>query len=426
MSIRIKRRWVLAISCLIISGCTEKTIIREVPASSEPEASIPDTVMTDSGSPLTPIIDGDSNMMTGETDTDTGQLEDLQTGGGSHMVPVKPETETEAETEADTETETETDTDTDTEATTDTDSGSGQLEDPLSAGEPVENTAGTAQLEDPSNETVEGEPGVGVDCENTLPCRWISDDSQFFVTVTNADNFGAQDRLQLNYSLTAVHDTRVSVAGGGQALDDSGISFQPGTQTLGTRPSGVIQTLLAGATLDGAIVFSQGSESTSLSEWSITVLDGGVARQPSFTNIPVGTLTTDYADCALVLPCVWLTPQGDVSITLTSAGGYTINNRLSTTFTVQSATTIDVALDDGAVAVSSDGTEFNGRTHSLGIRQGAGKITAEAYAGLALTGGIDYFRNSAVPTALNEVSLILYQNSPVPRWNPKFVNVPVQ
>ena len=195
---------------------------------------------------------------------------------------------------------------------------------------------------------------------------------------------------------------------------------------LGTGVSGNAQTLLAGSTLDGVIVFDQATESTSLSEWSITVLDGGIARSPSFTNIPVGTITTDYADCELVLPCVWLTPQGDVSITLTTAGGYSTNSRLSTNFTILSETTIDVALDAGAFAISSEGTQFTGRTHSLGTSKGFAKITAEAYAGFGLTGVVEYYRNSAIPTALNELSLVLYQDSPVPRWNPKFVNVPVQ
>jgi hypothetical protein len=407
MSIRIKRRWVLAISCLIISGCTEKTIIREVPVSAEPDAGVPNAGVLDSGNPLTPTIDGGSNMVTGETDTvvpDSGDSLTPATDGGSNMVPGG----------------------TDTGTGTDTESGTGQLEDPQTLGQSDQDPAGSPQLQDPISEPVNGAPGVSVDCENTVPCRWISEDSQFFVTVTNADNFGSQDRLQLNYSLSALHDTQVSVVGGGQALDDSGLQFQPGKQTLGTRPSAVTQNLIAGASLDGAIVFGQGAESKSLTDWSITILDGGIARLPSFTNIPVGTLTTDYADCDLVLPCVWMTPEGNVSITLTSAGGYTTKSRLSTTFTVQSSTSIDVALDDGAFAISSEGTKFTGRTHSLGIRQGAGKITAEAYAGQNLTGGIDYYQNSAVPTVLSEVSLVLYQNSPVPRWNPKFVNIPVQ
>ncbi len=246
------------------------------------------------------------------------------------------------------------------------------------------------------------------------------------MTVTNADNFGSRDRLQLNYTLETSHDTQVSVADAGQALDDTDVEFQPVEQTLGSDVSGNAQDLLAGSTVDGVVVFDEATESTTLSEWSITLVDGGVDRLPSFTNIPVGTMTSAYADCELVLPCVWLTPQGDVSITLTAAGGYTTNSRLSTTFVVQSATTINVALDAGAFAIDPEGTEFTGRTYRLGTSVGGGKITAEAVAENDLTGIVEYYRTTATPTVLDEVTLVLYQDSPVPRWNPKFVNVPAQ
>ena len=71
-------------------------------------------------------------------------------------------------------------------------------------------------------------------------------------------------------------------------------------------------------------------------------------------------------------------------------------------------------------------SRFEGRTHSLNGVTGYKTVRTEAYSGYGMSGAVNFSRNSATPTMLNELSLILYQDSPVPRWNPLFVNIPVQ
>lgn len=429
MSIRIKRRWILLIGILAISGCTEKTIIREVPSSSSPESGVPDGELDDGSnpdSPATPEAPGEPE--TPETPIvpevpvtpETPVVPEVPVTPETPVVPEVPEPDTGGGTNMVVPGDSDTDPVVDVDADVDTDPE--QLEDPL---QPDVNEPETPVTDIPVEE-LGGEPGTTVDCDRTLPCRWVSADLQFTATVTNADNIGSRGRLQLNYTLDTLHDTQVSVTGGGQAMDDIGTLFQPVEQLLGSGVSGNPRNLLAGATIDGSIVFDGASGSTTLATWSMTVLDGGIARMISFTNIPVGTATTAYADCAGVLPCVWETPDGTVSITLTTAGGYASTGQLNTTFTVLPTQTMDVALDAGATAMSSEGVRFEGRTHSLNGITGYKTVRTEAYAGYGMSGAVNFSRNSATPTMLNELSLILYQDSPVPRWNPLFVNIPVQ
>ncbi|ASJ71811.1 hypothetical protein [Granulosicoccus antarcticus] len=412
MSIRIKRRWILAISCLMISGCTEKTIVTEVPATGSTEASAPETSEPDSGTPTT-TGDG-SNMVSG--DTDISEPNPDTTGNGSNMVSGDTDTDTDTDTEVGNELDTNTEIDEDTE----------QLEDPLEQEQSDDNSSVTPDTPVSENGAADETSSKTMDCGQSLPCRWTSEDEQFTLTVSRADNRSTYGVMQLEYSISTVHDTQVSVSEGGLALDDSGVSFNPSAQLLGGTDSANEHELLAGSILDGSITFDSATDSSFLSEWSISMSDGGITRSPSFSNIPVDTITNSHADCELVLPCIWTTPQGDVTVTLTSAGGFASTGSLSTTFAVQSETTINVALEAGALAISTRGTQYIGRTQILGSTSGYKKLVAEAYAGYDLFGAIQYYKKTEVPTALNELSLVLYQDDPVPRWNPKFINIPIQ
>lgn len=421
MSIRIRRRWILLTSCLFIGACSKETIIREVPASPSAEAGNEDNeaVDEDNDSLADPVdVEDGSNMVPGDSDSETDTEDD------SNMVPG--DNADQGDADADVDTDEDSDADADPDAQEEADSGTEEDEDLLDdPNESDEQTDGDEEDDSDSADAGDEVQDTTSDCEDTLPCEWTSEDGQFSVTLTSVDNIGAYERLLLNYSLETLHDTQISVNGGGLAVDADDISFQPGAQMLGGGVSGNAQSLLAGETLQGSIEFDKRSDASSLASWSVTIVDGGIARVPSFSNVPIGTITSDYADCEGSLPCIWMTPSGDVTITLTTAGGFTTSGRLSTTFTVTSDTTIDVAMEAGAMGISSAGTRFEGQTHALGTGNGYGKITAEAYAGYPLSGSVDFARTPITATALDDLSLILYQDDPVPRWNPRFVNVPV-
>ena len=287
-------------------------------------------------------------------------------------------------------------------------------------------TTSGLQLQDPGSDVTSGSPGLDVDCQQTLPCRWISEDSQFSLTVTNADNIATRSRLSISYTISTAHDTDLIVSRAENATDADGSVFKPTDQSLGGGNGGTPQGLVAGSDIDGTMNFDKGTSSDSLSSWSIAILDGGLIRSPQFTALPVGTVTSAQADCQNTLPCIWTTPQSDVAITLQSVGGVSIGNRLSVNFSVETATAMSVAVDAGAVATGSDGTAFEGRTHALGIDSDYQKVTDSVTAGIPLYGSVNFFRTESTPPSLQSLALVLYQDTPVPRWNPQFINVPIQ
>ena len=364
---RIKGLVVLA-GCFFLSACTE-TIIREV---------TPSTTTTGSESSVT---------TTGGT-----------VGAGSNMVPVDTTT-TGSSTVSGTTTTT-----TSSPPTT------------------ISNTL----LQDPTNETTIGSPGVTVDCNDTLPCRWVSTDTQFSLTVTSADNTATRARLSVSYFITTTHDSTLTVSSVEEAIDNLGSAYRIEDQLLGSGNGGTPQGILAGDQLTGAVNFDRSASGNLLSDWSIAIVDGGVIRIPTFTGIPVGPITESRADCQYTLPCVWTTPDSDVAITLSSVGGLSTNGRVSVNFTVETAVALPFAVDQGSNAVGSDGTAFEGRTFSLGLETDFEKLTTTASARIPYFGSVNFYRTDTTPSHLLLLTLALYQDDPVPRWNPQYINVPIQ
>lgn len=299
---------------------------------------------------------------------------------------------------------------------------SGTAEEP--AASPL--TVSSLLLADPSSELTIGTPGTTVDCDNSLPCRWVSTDTQFALTVTSADNIASRDRLSLSYSVTTAHDSTVLVSAAEEAIDSASIVLRAEDQTLGEGNGGTPQGLLAGDQLRGVINFDDSTTGSSLSAWSISLLDSGAIRKPTFTGIPIGSLTTAQADCLFTLPCTWTTPNNDIAITLQSAGGISTNNRVSVNFSVEASIDMTIAVDQGSTASGSDGTLFDGRTLGLGFMTDYQKLTAAIRARSPYFGSVHFYRTQTTPAYLHQLSLIIYQDDPVPRWNPEFVNVPLE
>jgi hypothetical protein len=355
-------------SCLLVSACTE-TIIKEVTPGST-------------------------------TETATTTEDSTTLGTGSNMVPI-----------SDTVTTVNTDTTSDT-------TNEMPVPAPVATSSPL--------LEDPSSEIIIGTPGTTVDCMNSLPCRWVSSDTQFALTITSADNIASRDRLSLSYVITTTHDSTIAISSAQEALTLEGLALTAEDQTLGEGNGGTPQGLLAGGQLMGMINFNDSASGAALSEWSISVQDSGIIRMATFSNIPLGSLTTTQADCSYTLPCIWSTADNDVAITLHSVGGISTNNRVSVNFSVETSAAMTIAIDQGSTASGSDGSLFEGRTLGLGFLTDYQKLSATIMARSPYFGSVHFYRTPSVPAYLHQLSLVLYQDEPVPRWNPQFINVPLQ
>jgi len=278
----------------------------------------------------------------------------------------------------------------------------------------------------PGDSVITGSPGMSVDCEATLPCRWVSGDTQFTVTISNTDNIGAQGRLSIEYAIATSHDTEIAIASTEPATDDAGSRYEPSALSLGEGIGGIPQGVFGGTSIEASIEFDRSSNAATLADWTIGLSDAGLVRQPRFTGIPIGPATSQHAECANTLPCAWISPAGDVTVTLLSVTGSGSTNRLSTNFKIETTRTMVVAVDSGASAVGIDGLSYTGRTHAIGVDTGAQKLTAASIPGAQVAGTVFFFRTQAMSPALQHLSLTVYEDRPVPRWNPSFLSVPIQ
>lgn len=279
-----------------------------------------------------------------------------------------------------------------------------------------------AQTDDGS---VVGASGRLVDCQQTLPCRWISADESLAVTATSADNTGALGHLSIHYRIDALHDSSLILGNSPAAVGASGMSFTITEQVLGTGNGIAPVAVEAGLPILGSLTYERAANDTSLARWALTLLDNGLIQEAGFENLPLGPITTEAATCNNILPCVWVSADESVAITLLSAGGFSSTGRLTVNLSIEAASDTRIAVDAGATAMASDGTILNARTHRLGTLSGYEQLTLTSIAGTAIGAAISFSRTQIQPVQLRQLSLKIYENTPTPRWNPVFENVPV-
>ena len=293
---------------------------------------------------------------------------------------------------------------------------------------PVADTNSTTgpQLQDPITLADSGSTGAGVDCNQQLPCEWVSADAQISLTVSNAANIATRSRLSIQLSMQPLHDTDILLSHVGDALDSTGKSYKHTDHQLNAASSSLVQDVLAGTPIEATLNFNETAIGRTVFEWSIEFMDAGMLRNATFRNIPVGTVTTHQADCQNTLPCIWTNPQRDVAIELQTVGEMSPSDGLTASFSVTTADEVSVALDDGSMAAGSDNTLFESRSHELGGTNDYRQISTIALAVTPVYGSVTFYRTEAVPMELDVISLTLFKEQPVPRWDPQFINVPTE
>jgi hypothetical protein len=244
--------------------------------------------------------------------------------------------------------------------------------------------------------------------------------------VTNADNIASQGRLSVNFAVTTTYDTTLSIGSVEDVMDSALVQNKASSLVFNGGNGSTAVAVAAGASAAGSVNYTAASSSSLLSDFTISILDNGIIRKATLLNLPVGPVTTDFAQCSNTLPCIWASPDGSVTITLLSVGGYAGNGRLTANFQVLGTRDMNVAVDSGHAAVGDDGTRFKGRTHSLAALTGYEKITTESIANIGVNGSVDFYRTDTIPASLVNLTLVIYEDNPSPRWNPRFVAVPVQ
>ncbi len=271
-----------------------------------------------------------------------------------------------------------------------------------------------------------GEPGAIVDCDLLLPCRWVSASEDLTLTMGNVDNTGTLGRLSIQYTVNASYDTELLLGNGSTALAAGGESYSLIQQSLGTGNGITPLAALAGEQVTGSATYDREASSNTLAGLTLTIVDNGLPRTVGFINLPVGTPNNVAVNCANVLPCEWESTQGDVSINLVAVGGHTANGRLNVNFNAVSQRDMDIVLDAGATAIGVSGEQYEGRTHSLGVETGFAEVKTTAPSGVMISGNVSFFRTAQTPNGLKSLDLVIFEDAPISRWNPQFINIPTQ
>ncbi len=270
---------------------------------------------------------------------------------------------------------------------------------------------------------VEGLAGAAVDCEGIIPCRWISGDGGLMVTATRVENSGAIGGLEVDYQVDATRSASVSLGGSSTATDVSGAILVPIARELDdTRGDTPIDIAVARG-VNGSVGYDEAA-TLSLARWSVSLMDSGFARDAVFLDLPVGRADSEPGDCQFTLPCTWTSADGLATVTLTVAGGLVGESRLSAGFEIVTATDLMLALD-GTAAIGTDGTRFQSRSMTLGTSSHYQLVKAETIEGLSMGAHVDFLRVAEHPSTLKELTLDLYRDEPVPRWDIRFVDVPL-
>jgi len=288
------------------------------------------------------------------------------------------------------------------------------------------NTGGlfTPVLPNAGSDTVVGQPGIEVDCAQSLPCRWSDGDESFAVSLTSADDTGPRNGLSINFQVDTTHDTEIVYAGGSDAVVDTGARPAAIARILGGGNGLSPVAAEAGTPITGRIDYAAPAAASMLTRWRVGLSDNGQVREAIFVNVPVGPALSAAVDCALTLPCIWTAADSSASLRLDAAGGLADIRRLSIGFTVVSGTALALALDGGA-AIGADGAAFESRNLTLGDSTGYTTVKATTVANLNLGGNIDFRRVEGTPFSLTQLSLSIYPDAPVPRWQVMFENVPL-
>jgi hypothetical protein len=100
-------------------------------------------------------------------------------------------------------------------------------------------------------------------------------------------------------------------------------------------------------------------------------------------------------------------------------------SRLSVGLEIETATNLILALD-GTDAIGSDGTRFQSRSMTLGNDSHYQLVTGESIEGVSMGAHVDFLRVATQPQSLRQLTLDLYRDEPVPRWDIRFEDVPLR
>jgi len=273
-----------------------------------------------------------------------------------------------------------------------------------------------------------------VNCENMVPCTWNAADGGFSIEFTNFDQNTVSNAQNLvsYFSVDTTRDTAIEVRRQGSALYEDGEAFTFNSSQVGGTSFGP-HDFIAGFRVNGELTFDQEPRAgrTTLSRYSMQVQErGNDAQDVVLLNVPVGRAVSQDEDCANVLPCTWVSGDGEISVTITEFFENTqfsnlTEYRLEITATRDMFVERDINNRNTLIADTNQALSYNGNFSFNVDAAIRGNNTHDALAGVTFNADGQFNFLDAGANSLQRFQMSLFESPSLPRFDPVFLNVPV-
>jgi hypothetical protein len=223
---------------------------------------------------------------------------------------------------------------------------------------------------------ITGQAGVAVDCNHTLPCIWVNSDDTIRVEITYMDSrdssvdenespFG-YNNLAMMYEVSSDIDTDLTFLDSASYSDvDWGVSelrFQRflNISTSASFGSEVV-SLLAGTSTRVLSEFSDGVKGQgSIDTVTLPFLLNELRFEAVFNNVYFGKVNSLDKDCQNLLPCTWISPDGQTEATITALGLTNLADLRADISVSTQSEGVTLTLDTLSRGVGSDLSSYTG------------------------------------------------------------------
>lgn len=273
---------------------------------------------------------------------------------------------------------------------------------------------------------------VKSDCENKLPCVWLSPDAGLIVTLESVDTATAANRLELRYSLQTTRDTKIKWLPSVLLIDESSKKYTLTSTEIGSEEldagGSLSSNIFAGARLGVRQTFRESPEHSirSVARYAISFIEADLRHQVEFINLPIDGESGEEIDCQFKRPCSWVSPNKEYRVTIVLAESPLTGGRLTLHYQIEAFEDITMLVGTDSIAVDSQGIIYTPKTHTVGSHTDYLEFEVPLFADSVTASDLTFFRAAETAAAgLKKLKLNISQDNTELGGSPQFVNVPL-
>lgn len=270
-----------------------------------------------------------------------------------------------------------------------------------------------------------------IDCENKLPCVWLSADAGLIVTVESIGTGNAASNLEIRYSLQTTRDTKIRWLPSVLLIDESSrqytlLSTEVGSEVL--TSNNTARNLFAGARLGVNQSFRESPDHSTqlLSRYAVSFVEAELRHQVEFTNLPIDGENGEEIDCLFKRPCRWISPNEEFGVTIILADSPLTTGRLTLHYQIEAFEDITLLVETDSTAIDNLGVIYTPKTHTVDSQSDYLDFEVPVFADTVTSADLTFFRaKDTAATSLKKLSLSILQDNTEFVGSPLFINIPL-